>query len=121
LSGIFRNSFSNKAMSDSTQSSFNFLSNWKFSLAVCVPCFAVGLGATYYFYSKSNDKKQLPHESTVKHRDIEGNNVIQKPLESNGIDRNTVKVHKPVSLLTILSTLLTYNTKYHPTDYVCYY
>lgn len=82
-------------MSDSTQSSFSFLSNWKFSLAVCVPCFAVGLGATYYFYSKSNDKKQLPHEPTVKHRDIEGNNVVQKPLKSNGIDCNTVKVHKP--------------------------
>lgn len=81
-------------MSDSTNSSFGFLSNWKFSLAVCVPCFAVGLGATYYFYSKSNNKNQQPHEPTAKH-DIKGNNVDHKPLVSNGIDSNTVKVHKP--------------------------
>lgn len=86
-------------MSDSTNSSFSFLSNWKFSLAVCVPCFAVGLGATYYFYSKSNNKNRRPREPTAKHG-IEGNNVDRKPLVSNGIDSNTVKVHKPVSLFT---------------------
>lgn len=109
-------------MSDSTQSSFSFLSNWKFSLAVGVPCFAVGLGVTYYFYSKSNNKSQLPHEPTAKQHDIDGNNAIRKPLESNGIDCNTVKVHKPqVGLFTLLSTLLTYITKYHTTDYVCHY
>jgi len=40
-------------MSDSSESAFGFLSNWKFGLAVCVPCFAVGLGVTYYYYTKS--------------------------------------------------------------------
>lgn len=41
-------------MSDSNgPSSFGFLNNWKIGLAVCVPCFAVGVGVTYYYYSKS--------------------------------------------------------------------
>lgn len=44
-------------MSDSSESAFSFLSNWKFGLAVCVPCFAVGLGVTYYYYSKTPGTK----------------------------------------------------------------
>lgn len=110
-------------MSDSTNSSLGFLSNWKFSLAVCVPCFAVGLGATYYFYSKSNYKNGRPLEPTAKHQEIDGNNATLNQLKTNGIDSKTVKVNKPVGLFILLHLFTNFKTysKYCLTNYFGYF
>lgn len=77
-------------MSDSEASAFSFLSNWKFGLAVCVPCFAVGLGVTYYYYSKTPSNKQ-PIDSKVSKRSVVNieNEVVTKSSESNCVDQNT--------------------------------
>lgn len=81
-------------MSDSSESAFSFLTSWKFGLAVCVPCFAVGLGATYYYYSKKSDNG-LENKNAGKTVGRE-----QKSLEtkSNGINQNAVKDPKKVQL-----------------------
>lgn len=82
LRSVYNKLCPNNTMSDSTKSSVGFLSNWKFNLAVCIPCFAVGLGAvTYYFYSKSQ----------AKHNDI---------------DTNTVKIHNQVGFVVNIRPII---------------
>ncbi|XP_025425976.1 mitochondrial import receptor subunit TOM70 [Sipha flava] len=88
-------------MSDSSESAFSFLSNWKFGLAVCVPCFAVGLGVTYYYYSKKPDESRPVNTSAAADRSVvinidDSNGVVQKTANTNGIDRN---VAPPKSLV----------------------
>jgi len=88
-------------MSDSSESAFSFLSNWKFGLAVCVPCFAVGLGVTYYYYSKTPNKSgriDVPSKSKSAVVDInDDDQVVKKLLEPNGIDQNAIKDHPKVA------------------------
>ncbi|XP_050441648.1 mitochondrial import receptor subunit TOM70-like [Adelges cooleyi] len=73
-------------MSDSTESGISFLSNWKLCLAVSVPCLAVGLGVTYFLYSK----KPVSSKTSS---DI--NTDVVKKTESNGVVPN-VKDSKKV-------------------------
>ncbi|VVC38199.1 Tetratricopeptide repeat,Tetratricopeptide repeat-containing domain,Tetratricopeptide-like helical [Cinara cedri] len=77
-------------MSDSSGSSFSFLSNWKFGLAVSVPCFALGLGVTYYYYFKTPGYTGLVDKPAANASVAKEDNV-QKPPETNGIDQKVVK------------------------------
>lgn len=85
-------------MSDSSESAFGFLSNWKLGLAVCVPCFAVGLGVTYYYYARNPGDKQtrsLPVQGKNNKKCAHVNSVddetVQKSPDTNGINQNAVK------------------------------
>lgn len=96
-------------MSDSTESAFSFLHNWKFGLAVCVPCFAVGLGVTYYYYSKTPGKTGHPVKGASLTADksvvinVENGDVTAastKSLETDGISKNPSKNSIKVSKST---------------------
>lgn len=83
-------------MSDCSDSTFGFLSNWKLGLAVCVPCFAVGLGVTYYYYSKkprgNQTRSEAPQCGNEKvHVTNVDNKNVKKTSETNGIDQNVVE------------------------------
>lgn len=90
-------------MSDSSESAFSFLSNWKFGLAVCVPCFAVGLGVTYYYYSKTPDNRRPvdDNRSVVINVD-DGNEVVRKGVDTNGMDKNAAPVKVRIYVYTVL-------------------
>ncbi|XP_050547936.1 mitochondrial import receptor subunit TOM70-like isoform X3 [Daktulosphaira vitifoliae] len=74
-------------MSDSTESGFNFLSNWKFGLAVCVPCFAVGLGVTYFIYTRRGEHR----DKALCNDHVAINIKSVKKAESNGTVQNVIK------------------------------
>lgn len=85
-------------MSDSAESfPFNYLPNWKLGLAVCVPCFAVGLGVSYYYYQKTPNKGSLKPTNNA---DIE----CGKLHKSNGIEQNAIKERTKVGSFKILFT-----------------
>ncbi|VVC27137.1 Tetratricopeptide repeat,Tetratricopeptide repeat-containing domain,Tetratricopeptide-like helical [Cinara cedri] len=77
-------------MSDSSESSFSFLINWKFGLAVSVPCFAVGLGVTWYYYFKTLSNTELLDKLAVTTSIAKKDNV-QKPPETNKIYQKAVQ------------------------------
>lgn len=85
-------------MSDSSNSAFGFLSNWKLGLAVCVPCFAVGLGVTYYYYTRNhgdNKTRSLPtggkKNKKCEHVTSIDDGTVRKAQDTNGVKQNAVK------------------------------
>ncbi|VVC30119.1 Tetratricopeptide repeat,Tetratricopeptide repeat-containing domain,Tetratricopeptide-like helical [Cinara cedri] len=91
-------------MSDSSGSSFVFLSNWKLGLAVSVPCFAVGLCVTFYNYFKTSGNTRLLDKPTA-NASIAKEANVENPPETNGIDQTAFKTKTLVEKVEDLKKL----------------